>query len=502
MVVGNKKKLKNRPPVVVILGHVDHGKTTILDFIKKSHIAATESGGITQHIGAYEIEYQGKKITFIDTPGHEAFSAMRSRGAKVADIAVLVVAADEGVKPQTKEAVEVVKKADISPIVAINKIDKPGSNPFIIHNQLSKMDMLVEPMGGKIPCVEISGKTGKGINDLLEVILLVAEMADLKEDASKPAEGLVIESHMDSLRGITASVLLRNGKLKVGDIVGTASTCGKIRILENFKSEQIQEAGSSMPIIILGFETVPVVGETVKIFSDIESAKNYVEKNKKKQETAKFIDATTGKKVINLILKADVSGSIEAIEEVLKNLPQDKIILRILKKEAGEINESDVKLARASNATILGFRVKTSPTIISAVEQKEVRVLNFDIIYELIQKVRQIMERRLESQKIRVSVGKVKITNLFIVKKNRQIIGGKVISGEIVPSIAAEIFREADGELKSVGKGRVIEIQQNKRKVEKVAKGREVGMLFESGVKVEEKDVIEVYREEMKKIEL
>jgi len=268
-----KNKFQPRPPVVVVLGHVDHGKSSVLEEIKDLKITDKESGGITQHIGAYEIEQNGKKITFIDTPGHEAFSAMRSRGTKVADIAILVIAGEEGVKPQTEEAILHIKKAGIPMVVAINKIDKPGADPEKVKRELAGKDVLVESMGGKIPSVEVSAKTGKGILELLEIILLVAEMEDLKGDVSKPAEGVVVESYLDPKRGPTATLLLQNGILKRNDVLGTSFALGKIKIMEDFNGDSISEASPSMPVIIIGFEKVPGVGEKFTVFPDIKRNK-------------------------------------------------------------------------------------------------------------------------------------------------------------------------------------------------------------------------------------
>ncbi len=324
---GSLNKIE-RPPVVVVLGHVDHGKSSILEAIKDLKILERESGGITQHIGAYEIEHssassgQASKITFIDTPGHEAFSAMRSRGAKVADIAVLVVAADEGVKPQTKEAISHIKKAGIPLIVAINKIDKPTADPQRVKRELVQEDILVEGMGGKIPSVNVSAQTKEGIEELLEVILLVAEMENLQADISKPAEGAIIEAYLDSLRGPTATLLLTNGVLEPGFIVGTPSAFGKVKSLENFQGAPIKKVYPSMPAIVFGFENVPKVGEEFKVFPDIELAKDFLQKSEKKLSI--ISSAEPNQKVLNLILKADVLGSLEAIEEVLKDISEEK----------------------------------------------------------------------------------------------------------------------------------------------------------------------------------
>ena len=494
----NNQNIVLRPPIVVVLGHVDSGKTSILDFIRKTHVADKESGGITQHVGAYEVEFQEKKITFIDTPGHEAFSAMRSRGAKVADIAVLVIDSIAGIQPQTKEAINHIKKAGIGLVVALNKIDLPGANPEKVKGELFKEGIQVESLGGQIPLIEVSAKTGKGIDSLLELILLIAEMEDLRTDLRNPAEGVVIETYLDSLRGPVATILLRSGKLKIGDIVGTSSTYGKIKSIEDFKRLSLTEALPSMPAVILGLENVPRVGDKIRVFPSAEEAKLYIQKKERKAGETSVILAEEGKKILNIILKADVSGSLEAIEQVLDNLPQEKIVLRILEKAVGEVNEGDIKLAEASKAVILAFRAKTSSVAASLKDRLSTRILSFDIIYTLAQGVRQLMESALELEVSRKTIGKMKVLIIFKTNKNRQIIGGKVIEGEIKKGAKLEIWRENE----SFGKGRMVSLQENKKDVTLVAKGKECGLLIEGETRIQEGDIIEAFEEEGKKGEL
>jgi len=485
-----------RPPVVVVLGHIDHGKSSILEAIKDLKITSKESGGITQHIGAYQIEHQGKSITFIDTPGHEAFSAMRSRGAKVADIAILVIAGDEGVKAQTKEAITHIKKSDLPLIVAINKIDKPEANPEKVKRELSKEDILVESMGGKIPSAEVSAKTGQGIEELLELILLVAEIEQLKGDMGIPAKGVIIESYLDSQRGPTATLLLDNGVLKPGDIIGTDSCFGKVKSLENFQGIAIKEAFPSQPCIVFGFENVPKVGEEFRVFPDIESAKKYLQKIEKKVPAVSPLEPS--QRALNIILKADVLGSLEAIEEVLKELPQEKVALRILKSEVGEINESDIKLAKGAKAQVLGFRVKTNPIARLLAEREKIKITGFEIIYELVEGVRKMMERAIKPEIVRVDLGKIKVSIIFRTEKNRQILGGKVMEGEIKKGVSVEVFRAEE----KVGQGKIINLQRGKKNVQSAKKGEECGLLYEGDVKVEEEDILASYIEERKKGEL
>jgi len=482
--------------VVVVLGHIDHGKSSLLEAIKDLKITEKESGGITQHIGAYQIEHRGKSITFIDTPGHEAFSAMRSRGAKVADIAILVVAADEGVKAQTKEALSHIKKTGLPLIVAINKIDKPEADAKKVKRELSQENILVESIGGKVPSVEVSAKTGQGIDDLLELILLVAEMEQLKADRALPGQGVVIEAYLDSQKGPTATLLLNNGILKAGDIIATASSFGKAKNLENFQRTIVKEASSSMPVIVFGFENVPRVGEKFKVFSDIDSAKNYLQKAEK--EISTVFSVKPGQRVLNLILKADVLGSLEAIEEILKELPQEKVILRILKSGVGEINESDIKLVKGTKAKVLGFRVKTNPIAQMLAEREKVKIMHFEVIYDLVEEIRKIMGRVIEAKAVRIDLGKIKISEIFRTEKNRQILGGKVIEGEIKKGTLAEIFR---GEEKT-GQGKIINLQRDKKDAQSAKKGEECGLLYEGEIKVKEGDVLLIYTEEKRKEEL
>ena len=490
----DNKNLISRPPVVVVLGHVDHGKSSILEKIKDLKITEKESGGITQHIGAYEIEQHEKKITFIDTPGHEAFDAMRSRGAKVADIAILVIAGEEGIKPQTKEAIAHIKKAKIPMIIAINKIDKPGADPERVKRDLMTQDVLVESMGGKIPSVETSAETGKGIPDLLELVLLVAEMEDLKADLSKKAQGIVIESHLDSSRGHTATLILQNGLLKIGDILGTSSAAGKVKIMEDSQGNTIDQALPSMPIILLGFENVPGAGEQFKAFSTIEQAKKEI----KEPEKIVFEKPKEGQRVLKLILKTDVLGSLEAIKRVLKDIPQEKAIINILKAGVGEINDSDVKLAHSSEAKIIGFRIKPNQIAQKLALREKISIITFEVIYELAQAVRQALEKRVAHEIVRNDLGKVKILAIFKTDKNSQIIGGKVTEGEVKRGVNLEVYRNEE----LVGKGKLAKLQKDKKEIGEVGKGSECGILFQGDIEIEEGDILQAYIEEKVKGEL
>ena len=492
----------HRQPVVVVLGHVDHGKSSLLEAIKDFKITSKESGGITQHIGAYEVEHKGKKITFIDTPGHEAFSAMRVRGASVADIALLVVDASQSVQPQTKEAIMAIKKAGIPMIVVLNKIDIPTADPERIKRELAKIDVLVESMSGQIPSVNVSAKEKTGINELLEMILLVSEMQDLKQDIESPAQGLVIESYMEAQKGPVATVIVERGILSKKDIIATDLSLAKVKLLEDFRGKKIDKAYPSQPAIILGFEKVPGVGEKFKSYSTVEEAVARIKKEEHKREiNTTVLDTNSGKKVLNIILKGDCFGSLEAIEGMLKNLPQDKVILRILKSEIGDINESDAKLAQMSKSQIIGFRIKINKGVLQLLkkdEKKKVRIKTFDIIYELIQEVRNAMEKSLEQEVARQDVGKIKALIIFFGEKNRQIVGGKIIEGEIRKGAKLEVFRNEE----KIGSGKIINLQRDKKDMEILVKRDECGILFEGNVKIEKGDVLVSFTEERRKTEL
>jgi len=490
MVKNNQIK---RPPVAVVMGHVDHGKSSLLEAIKDFKITSKESGGITQHIGAYQVEDQGKQITFIDTPGHEAFSQMRSRGAKVADIVILVIDAAEGVKPQTKEVISLIKKLEIPSILALNKIDKPEADPERVKRELVKEDFLVEDMGGKIPSVKISAKTKKGIPELLDLILLVSEMENLSADPKKPAEGVVIESYSDNLRGPTATLLIMDGSLRVGDVISTPSALTKTKSLESFQKKSLEEAQPSTPVIVFGFNQVPKVGEPFKAFPNIEDAQKYQQTVEERKVSIKPLPVVTDEqRILNLVVKADVLGSLEALEGILQSLPQENVILNILKAETGNVNESDIKLAASSRAFVFGFRVKVDMLAQKLIERDNVRVMTFEIIYDLVEGVRKIMEKVALPKEVRTTIGKLKVLAIFLAEKNRQIIGGKVILGEVRKGSQIDVLRNDE----RMGSGRMINLQKNKKNVDKVLKGEECGMLFEGNVKIEQGDILEFYIEE------
>ncbi len=498
-----------RPPVVVVLGHVDHGKSSLLEAIRDFKITSKESGGITQHIGAYEVEVNDKRITFIDTPGHEAFSAMRARGAEVADVALLVVDAAQTVQPQTKEAIMAIKRAEIPMIVVLNKIDLPTANPEKIKRELMNVDVVVESMAGTVPSVNVSAKEKTGIDELLDVILLVSEMQELKSDTEAPSEGLIIESYMDRHKGPIATAIIQKGILRPKDVIATDLALAKVRSLRDFQNKEITEGLPAQPVIILGFETVPAVGEKFKFYPTAEAAMQEMKHEVQKRELgASVIDSDPSKKVLNIILKGDVFGSLEAIEAMLKNLPQEKVTLRILKLEVGDIAESDVKLAEMSRAIIIGFRVKISSDVMKFMKnelqnlpsgkQGKLRIKTFDVIYELIQDVRSSMERSLEAETVRQEVGKLKTLLVFFAEKNRQIVGGKITEGELRRGLKLEVFRNDQ----KIGNGKIVNLQRDKKDIDKLTKGSEAGIMFEGSVKIEQGDILVAFTEERHKGEL
>ncbi|MFA7385852.1 MAG: translation initiation factor IF-2 [Candidatus Paceibacterota bacterium] len=491
-----KEKITTRPPVVVIMGHVDHGKSSILESIKDLKITEKESGGITQHIGAYEIEHEEKKITFIDTPGHEAFSLMRARGTRIADIAVLVVAADEGVKKQTEEAISHIKKAKIPFVVAINKIDKQSANPEKVKLGLAEKDILVEDLGGKIPSVNVSATTKQGIKDLLDMILLLGDLEDLRADLSKNTKGVVIESRLDSRRGPAVSVIIAEGILKKGENIRSLSSSGKVKIMENFKGEQISEAYPSMPVLILGFDKIPSAGEEIESVSEGIKMKELEEK----KEIFSSFKGAEGKKMLNLIIKADVLGSLEALEGILRKIPSEKVAIKIIKAEAGNIDESDIKLAKGTNAKIIGFRTKTSQIAESLALREKIRIINFEIIYEFEDAIRNFLLRLVEPELIKKEAGKIKILEVFKTDKKSQVIGGKVLLGEIKKNSIVDIIRNNE----KIGEGKISGLQKNKKNAGEVLKGEECGMLFQTkeDVFVERGDILVAYTEEKIKGEL
>jgi len=488
--------IATRPPVVVVLGHVDHGKSSLLEAIREDFkIVAKESGGITQHIGAYVAEFEGRSITFIDTPGHEVFSAVRSRGAKIADLAVLVVASDEGVKPQTKEAIEQAKKAEIPVVVAFSKIDKPEANLEKVRQQLSQEGIVVESYGGKVPEVATSTVSKQGIQELLETILLVADIEDLKANAEKPAQGIVIESYLDSRRGPAATLLVKEGTLTPGAFVGTRSSFGKARIVEDFEGHAMDKVLPSFPCLVIGFENPPQVGEDFKVFGSEKEAKAFLTPTSVSLPQRELqADLPT----LDVILKTDVVGSLEVLEQALLLIPQEKVALRFVNAGVGEITEKDVKTAIGTKARIIGFRVKAQSTAADLAEREQVKIETFEVIYELIQRVRILMEKNIEPETIKTELGSLRVLAVFLTDKNRQILGGKVSLGEIKKGSKVEVFRGED----FIGTGKIVNLQKNKKDVGSVKSGEECGLMYEGLERVQEGDFLKAFIQETQEVSL
>jgi len=477
-----------RPPVVTILGHVDHGKTTLLDYIRKTRVAAGEHGGITQAIGAYQVEAEGKLITFIDTPGHAAFEKMRSRGAEAADISVLVVAADDGIMPQTIEAIKHIQKALTPMIVAVNKTDIPGldikATVEKIKRQLSDQKVLVEEYGGDVPIVQISAKTGAGVPELLETINLVAEMNEFKGDPSKPATGVILEANLDKSKGSVATVLVRNGSLKKGDIIKAGNASGKVRGMFNFAGKLVDVANPSTPVEVLGFETVPNVGARV---NEIEEEKEEI---KRKFSTLVEKLKNNQEELLTVVIKADKQGSVEAVRDILEKSNVDKEHLRIIAAGTGDITDSDVEMAQGAKGIVIGFNVKVLPTAQRIADQERILIRLYNIIYELADEMEDVVETMLKPGVVEEVFGRAQIIAEFPFGKNEKIAGCKVVEGVISKGPKIRIVRKDE----VVYEGKLKSIKKVKDEVPKVEKGTECGMMFDPIFDFNIGDIIESFR--------
>jgi translation initiation factor IF-2 len=497
-------KLVSRPPVVTIMGHVDHGKTSLLDAVRQTNVTEQEVGGITQHIGAYQVEIKGEKITFLDTPGHEAFTAMRARGAQATDIAVLVVAADDGVMPQTVEAIDHARAAKVPIVVAINKIDKPNANPDRVKQQLGDAGVLIEEWGGEVPAVGVSAKRKVGIEDLLANILVVAEVAELKANPQGPATGVVIEAKLDKTRGPLATVLVQRGTLEVGDSVVVGVVHGKIRAMFNDKGKRLKKAGPATPVEILGLVDVPAAGDVLQVVKDEKAARGLaLERIRQKQA-----EATTGTAVsldevfnqiqsgkmqdLNIILKTDVHGSIEPIRASLERLSDERVKVKVIHQGTGSITESDVLLAQASNAIIIGFNTRPEPGAKRAAEAAGVDIRFFNIIYELVAEIEKALQGMLEPTYVDVVHGHAEIRQVFKVGRNEFVAGCMISDGKIVRGDLARIKRNGD----VVGESKITSLRRFKDDVKEVATGYECGIGLEDSSQLQVGDVIEAYAKE------
>ena len=494
--------LKLRPPVVTIMGHVDHGKTKLLDAIRQSNVVDTEAGGITQHIGAYQVEINGQKITFLDTPGHEAFTAMRARGAQVTDITILVVAADDGVMPQTLEAIDHAKAAGVPIIVAINKIDKSNANPDKVKQQLAEAGLVVEEWGGDVIAVPVSAKEKKGIPELLENILLVAEMGELRADPTKAAVGVVIEANMDKTKGPLATVLIHNGTLRVGDIIVIGTTWGKIKAMYNDQGKQIRKAEPSMPAEILGLNEVPQVGDILNAVHTEHQARERVKKliEAKEQKKARAVSLdniydqiSSGKvKELNVILKTDVQGSLEPIRDSLIKLSTDETKVRIIHSAVGNVNESDVMLAAASQGLIFGFSTRVEQNARRLADREGVDIRVYSIIYEIIDDVSKALKGMLEPKYVEVIDGQAEVKAAFGSGKKEKVAGVQVKSGRITRNVSARVIRDG----KVLHTSSVSSLRRFKDDVKEVTTGMEGGVGIEGFGDFQPGDVLEFFHNE------
>lgn len=496
--------LIERAPVVVVMGHVDHGKTSLLDVIRKAHVTATEAGGITQHIGAYRTQVNGREITFLDTPGHEAFTTMRARGAQVTDIAILVVAADDGIMPQTVEAINHAKAANVSIIVAINKMDKVGANPDVVKQQLTEYGLVPEEWGGETPCIPVSAKMEQGIDDLLEMVLLVADMKELKANPDRAAKGTVIEARLDKGRGPIATVLVQNGTLSIGDIIVAGTAVGRVRAMTNDKGEKVKKAGPSYPVEITGLDDVPTGGDVFNAVSDERLARELVEQRKTKAKEEMFNSQKPSVitldnlfeqmkqgevKELKVIVKADVQGSVEAVRQSLEKLTNDEVRVNVIHGAVGAVNESDVMLASASNAIIVGFNVRPDPVASENAERDGVDMRLYRVIYDCIEEIESAMKGMLAPKTREVVLGRAECRNVIKIKNVGFIAGSYVLSGKVARNAQVRVVR--DGIV--IFEDTMSSLQRFKDAVKEVSAGYECGIGLEKFSDLKEGDILEAF---------
>ena len=499
-VIDNEEDLLPRPPIVTIMGHVDHGKTTLLDYIRHSHVVDTESGGITQAIGAYQIEYNDSKITFIDTPGHAAFTQMRARGASVTDIVIIIVAADDGVMPQTKEAVEHALSAKVPIIVAVNKIDKPDANIDRIYTEMAEINITPESWGGDVPFINISAKSGVGIDKLLDTILAISEVSGFKANPSRYALGAVIEERLDKNIGGVASFLIQNGTLRLGDPIAVGTTYGKIRTMKNDLGQSIVEAGPSTPVEVTGLNDNPKAGDKFMAFETIEEAKSVAAKRKEHENQNDhqrkglsleelFASINEGQKEISVVLKTDVRGSEEAVKGALEKIDIDGVKVKVIRSGIGQITESDVVLASASKALVIGFNVVASSSAKEMAKEYDIDIRLYTIIYKLVEDMEQAMKGMLDPEFEEKVIGTVQVRKIFKYSKIGNIAGCYVTDGIIKSSSSARVIR--DGVILSETK--IATVQRGKDSVKEVKKGYECGVTLEKFDDFKEDDILEIY---------
>lgn len=497
----DQSQLKQRPPVVTILGHVDHGKTSLLDAIRSTDVAAGEAGGITQHIGAYQVEMKGRLITFLDTPGHAAFTQMRARGAQGADIVVLVVAADDGVMPQTREAIAHAKAARVPIMVALNKIDKPNANPDRVKQQLAELDLVPDDWGGNTMVIPVSAKNKQGIDDLLEGILLVADSNEIKANPNGKVIGTVIEAELDKSKGVIATLLVQNGTLEAGDVVVAGATYGKLRAMVDYKGKPVKKAGPSTPVSVMGINDVPVAGELFQaVDSDkearaivaerIEAAKAHAQAKKKISLEDLFASVQSGNtKELNLIVKADVQGSLDPIITELNKLGQGEIGLKVLHAETGNIGNNDVMLASASKAIIIGFNVQADIDARRMAEKEGVDIRLYEIIYRMTEDIEKALKGMLAPDVVEKNIGRAQVLQVFSASKFGKVAGCKVIEGELRRGAKARLYRGDD----IVYEGDLSSLRREKDDVKEVRQGFECGVGFKNFNDIQPGDILQCY---------
>ncbi|SCK03031.1 Translation initiation factor IF-2 [uncultured Clostridium sp.] len=497
-----EENLEKRPPIVTVMGHVDHGKTSLLDAIRHAKVTVGEAGGITQHIGAYTVTLNGEKITFLDTPGHEAFTAMRARGAQVTDIVILVVAADDGIMPQTKEAINHCKAAGVPMIVAINKIDRPGANIDRVKQELTEHGLVAEDWGGDTICVPVSAKTGENLESLLEMVILTSEMQELQADPNRKGKGTVIEAKLDKGRGAVASLLIQNGTLNVGDSILVGSTYGRIRAMFDDKGKKIKSAGPSIPVEVLGLSEVPAAGDRFVVVKDEKTARNMAESRKEKIRTEShqssnrvsledlYSQIQEGKvKELSIVVKADVQGSVEAIKQSLEKLSTDDIKVRVIHGAVGAITETDVTLGSASNAIVIGFNVRPDNNAVAQAEKDSVEIKTYRIIYDAIEDVKSAMIGMLDPEYKEVVNGKAEVRMTYKISNVGTIAGCYVIDGKIIRNSEIRVIR--DGIV--IFESKLASLKRFKDDAKEVARGYECGLSVEKFNDLKEGDIIESY---------
>ncbi|OGI74478.1 translation initiation factor IF-2 [Candidatus Nomurabacteria bacterium RIFCSPHIGHO2_02_FULL_41_18] len=492
---GQKEQPNNstRPPVVVVMGHIDHGKSTLLDYIRKTNVVESEQGGITQRISAYEVTQKNEegvdqKITFLDTPGHEAFSKMRERGAKIADIAILVVSAVEGVKPQTVEAWKTILESNIPCIVAINKIDKSEANIEKTKMELAEHEIYLEGYGGKVVWAPISAKTGAGVAELLSLILILAEMENFSRNIETGATGYVIETHLDQRRGVEATLIVKEGTLKKDMTLAVEDSLCVIKIMEDFLGSKINSVSPSAPVSVVGWNKPPQIGAIFRSFDKKSEAEEYAKKWREKNPTKNMVMESTNKKIIPIILKSDVSGSLEAIEKEIEKIKSENAEFKILGKGAGPISESDIKGLRTDGIAI-AFGVKADKSAIELARERGIGIFFFDVIYKMTDWLREEMEKRRPKMETAETTGRAKILKFFSRTKEKQVLGGKVLEGSISADKEVKIMRR-DFE---IGKGKIVNLEKSKVKTGIVEEGAEFGIMIESKIEIVPGDIVESF---------